>query len=239
MKGEQHMENNIQNIALLYNLDIIEGKRVIPIQNRSVSGRFYSRKNNRLVDYESTLERDYFYALEFDEHVVRYEEQPFGVIGHYNGRKVTYHPDVIVLMNNSEKPLIIEVKYLSDLDATDKKDKIINKLNEMDKWAKKNGATHQLMTEKEIRNIRLNNQKFLYGYIEPRRRDAFFQEKIYHLLNFEKQLRAVDIVDAYSSDEMIKAEIIPTIWHMLVNKKLLTDLDVPLTMYSILEVNNG
>ena len=165
------MEKDLQNIALLFNLDIIDTKRTIPIQNRSVAGRFYSHKNGRLVEYESTLERDYFYLLEFDKHVIRYEEQPFGVVGRYNGKKVTYRPDVIVL-TNSEKPDIIEVKYSSDLEDENKAEKILNKLNEMEKWAEQNGAVHQLMTEKEIRSIRLNNQKFLYGYIDQDRKST-------------------------------------------------------------------
>lgn len=233
------MKNDLQDIALLYNLDIVDKKRTIPIQNRSVSGRFFSRKNNRLVDYESTLERDYFYMLEFDDNVIRYEEQPFGVIGKYKNRKVTYHPDVIILTDNSEQPLIVEVKYASDLEDPDKKDKITNKLNEMDKWAKKNRAIHLLMTELDIRSILLDNQKFLYGYIEPRRRSELYQEKVLHILSFEKRLKVIDIVDAYSSDEMKKPEIIPTIWYMLVNGQLNTNLNIPLTMHSILEVSNG
>lgn len=233
------MEKDLQNIALLYNLDIIDKKRTIPIQNRSVAGRFYSYKNGRLVEYESTLERDYFYSLEFDEHVVRYEEQPFGVIGRFNGRKVTYRPDVIVQMNNSDIPLIVEVKYSSDLEAPDKMGSILNKLNEMEKWAENNGAAHKLMTEKEIRNTRLDNQKFLYGYIEPRRRVEFFKEKIYHLFDVNKQLRAIEIVEAYSNDEMKKPEIIPTIWYMVANGELRTDLSKQLTMHSILEISNG
>jgi hypothetical protein len=185
------------------------------------------------------LERDYFYMLEFDKDVHQYEEQPFGVIGKFNNRKVTYHPDVIVRKNNYSKPLIIEVKYSSDLEDLNKRDKIMHKLQEMEKWAKKNGAIHLLITEKEIRSIRLENQKFLYGYIEARRRDKFFQEKILHLLTLEKSLRAVDIANAYSNNEMKKAEIIPTIWHMLVKNTLKANLNIPLTMHTALEVNYG
>lgn len=81
--------------------------------------------------------------------------------------------------------------------------------------------------------------KFLYGYMEPKRRDNLFQEKIYHLLDLEKQLRAIDIVDAYSSDVMKKPEIIPTIWHMLATEKLRADLEIPLNMHTVLEVGNG
>jgi hypothetical protein len=64
--------------------------RKIPKNYRSVTGRFPSLKNNRSVAFESTLERDFYLSLEFDEGVESYEEQPLTISGDHNGRAISY-----------------------------------------------------------------------------------------------------------------------------------------------------
>jgi TnsA endonuclease N terminal len=59
-------------------------------------GKFPSIKAGRNVWYESTIERDFIYLLEFDWDVVRYKEQPFRVKYIYEGKRRTYVPDFFV-----------------------------------------------------------------------------------------------------------------------------------------------
>jgi hypothetical protein len=59
-------------------------------------GTFPSLKIGRNVWYESTIERDYIYLLEFDPDVVRYKEQPFRVKYVYEGKLRIYVPDFFV-----------------------------------------------------------------------------------------------------------------------------------------------
>jgi hypothetical protein len=63
-------------------------------------GQFPSIKVGRNVWYESTIERDYLYLLEFDPDVVRYKEQPFRVKYIYEGKRHTYVPDFLVQRKN-------------------------------------------------------------------------------------------------------------------------------------------
>lgn len=56
-------------------------------------GQFPSIKTGRNVWYESTIERDYIYLMEFDPDVIRYKEQPFRVKYIYDGKIHTYVPD--------------------------------------------------------------------------------------------------------------------------------------------------
>jgi TnsA endonuclease N terminal len=63
-------------------------------------GKFPSRKAGRNVWYESTIERDFIYLLEFDWDVVRYKEQPFRVKYIYEGERCTYVPDFFVQRRN-------------------------------------------------------------------------------------------------------------------------------------------
>lgn len=53
--------------------------RKIPKNYLSVTGGFASRKNGRMLGFESPLERDYMILLEYDDLVERFEEQPVRV----------------------------------------------------------------------------------------------------------------------------------------------------------------
>lgn len=77
----------------------MDGNRVRKILHRSMPrtmGRFASRKCGRMVHFESQLERDFFYQLEFDPVVIRFLEQPIKVQLCYQGKNRNYTPDVAV-----------------------------------------------------------------------------------------------------------------------------------------------
>ena len=62
----------------------------------SVSGHFSFRKEKSIA-FESTLERDLLYLLEFNDSVIDVEEQPFTIeYTNHNGKLVTYTPDFFV-----------------------------------------------------------------------------------------------------------------------------------------------
>lgn len=59
-------------------------------------GKVPSLKNDRNIWYESTIERDFIYLLEFDWDVVRYKEQPFRLKYIYESKTCIYVPDFFV-----------------------------------------------------------------------------------------------------------------------------------------------
>lgn len=75
---------------------------------RKNTGYFPSQKNERSVAYESLLERDYLYFLEFDKDVISFTEQPFTLEYNIFNRKRRYTPDFKVV--RKEKTHIIEIK---------------------------------------------------------------------------------------------------------------------------------
>ena len=80
----------------------------------SCTGYFASYKNNNQIAFESVMERDLFMILEFDDNVLKYEEQPIRVYYPYNNKTRRYTPDVLITYkDNSQK--LIEVKYASEL----------------------------------------------------------------------------------------------------------------------------
>lgn len=75
---------------------------------KKVIGKFPSLKMERLVCWESQIERDYIYLLEFDPAVASYAEQPLRISYHLDGKERRYTPDFLV--KRADKNLIVEVK---------------------------------------------------------------------------------------------------------------------------------
>lgn len=86
-------------VVPLYERDGFWEQPVRQVTNKGTKkciGQFSSLKAKRNVWYESTIERDYIYLLEFDWDVIRYKEQPFRIIYVYEGKSRTYVPDFFV-----------------------------------------------------------------------------------------------------------------------------------------------
>lgn len=67
--------------------------REISFKSSSLSGQISSKKLNKSVQFESSLEKDYIYLLEFDKSVGRYLEQPL----------IIHYKDTIDLSNPEKK----------------------------------------------------------------------------------------------------------------------------------------
>ena len=71
-------------------------------------GSFASLKMGRMVNYESLLERDLIYLLDFESSVINFEEQPLSIQINSGGRRQSYTPDFHIVTPNSTS--LIEVK---------------------------------------------------------------------------------------------------------------------------------
>ncbi|WP_109117768.1 TnsA endonuclease N-terminal domain-containing protein [Azospirillum sp. TSO22-1] len=83
-------------------------RRVITRSVHRVKGRFPSLKMGRTIHWESQLERDLIYLLEFDPDVQAYREQPTTLSLVVDGKSRRYTPDFLV-----QKPhgfYVVEVK---------------------------------------------------------------------------------------------------------------------------------
>jgi len=75
---------------------------------KKVIGKFPSLKMGRCIWWESQIERDYIYLLEFDPSVTSYKEQPLCISYFLNGKEHHYTPDFLVERSNRRQ--IVEVK---------------------------------------------------------------------------------------------------------------------------------
>ena len=75
------------------------------VSNRggNIIGHFPSLKMRRMVAFESTIERDYLYLLDYDPSVTNFEEQPLTISYAYQGKSYHYTPDFRVRQSERER----------------------------------------------------------------------------------------------------------------------------------------
>jgi hypothetical protein len=141
--------------------------RKVPKNYLGVRGRFPSVKNDRSLEFESLLERDFMILNEFDDAVEKFEEQPVRVPYKVKKRnRRPYVPDLLVTYRSApgarhKRPALYEVKTTGDLAKN--KEKYRPKFAAARAFAKERGWDFRLATETLIRRQRLKNLKFLRG----------------------------------------------------------------------------
>jgi hypothetical protein len=204
--------------------------RKIPKNYLGVTGGFASRKNGRMLGFESLLEKDLFVLLEYDDEVLSFEEQPVRIP--LNGKGRSYVPDVVIHYRQKSssrirKPNLTEVKAAEDLKKN--KAKYANKFAVAKRWASGKGWVFQTRSDKDIRGLRLDFLKFLREYhcIEPDPADI---SQVFAVLG---QLGGCasfkNLLHALCSSEEAQLMTIPVIWHMAATRQLIVDLDQAVT----------
>lgn len=205
--------------------------RKIPKNYLHVTGSFASQKNGRMLGFESLLEKEYMTLMEFDEAVDHFEEQPTSIP--IPGSSQSYTPDLLVHFRAIKphaaipRPLLIEIKHTSDLAKNGHK--YASKFAAAKSYAEKNGWEFIVITEKEIRTPRLANLKFLREFrnIYPKEGDITAVLEV--LKSAKKKLTFHEIKSALHSDTRDVLSWIPIIWHLVITRKLMVDMDRPLT----------
>lgn len=203
-------------------------ERKIKANAFSLTGAVKSIKRNELVEFESSLERDYIHILENDKNVRIYYEQPLKIFF----PKGVYIPDFLVEYNDGSKE-IVEIKYRDDLRQNFSKYK--EKFRGAVEFCSYNGINFRIYTEKEIRTPYLANVKFLSNFI-----DSHIENDYSDLTALRENLRKLkrttprELVEFTSKDLSKQAELIYLLWHMVYNGSVGIDLSLKLTMNSVI-----
>lgn len=136
------------------------GVRRVKNSGGNVIGTFPSLKMREQVPYESTLERDLLFFLEYDTSVVRYQAQPFLITGSSaDGTAHTYIPDFQVIRTGGKE--IVECKPTAHLNEAHTRQQLA--LGQA--WADTNQHLFVLITDTDLRaGHRLANLKLLWRY---------------------------------------------------------------------------
>lgn len=180
----------------------------------SLTGSIKSIKNNNIVQFESSLERDYVYLLEYDDNIREYCEQPIIIEYLDKGFQRKYIPDFLVKNYNGDI-ILIEVKYQKDLLLNDNQ----IKFRAAKEFCLKNGLNFKVITEKEIRNDLLFNAKFLINYKRVKLQNEDFKLNIlFSQLNKLKQTTPKKLIDSITNDSIEKAHYLYVLWYMIANE---------------------
>lgn len=201
------------------------------LKNFSLSGNITSIKKNDLVSFESSLERDYIYLLEFDNKILQYCEQPLRIYYKTKNKKSHYVPDFYVKYSDGRPSELIEIKYSEDL--LKNKKKLQDKFLAAKSFCNVNNINFKTLTEKEIRTDFLFNCKFLLGYKKPRF-DINFEEveKLQYLIEDNTNSTPNSVINLLNTDLEHKAQLLYILWYMISNDLVKCDLSSKLSMNS-------
>lgn len=212
--------------------------RKIPRSYSHVTGMVASDKLDRLIGYESRPERYFIKHTEFNPNVKFCEEQPVKIpYTMNNGKQSHYTPDFLVHFVNKPldfinwRPLLVEVKPRK---ALFKDWSILHKkfLAARD-FARKNEWEFTIISEKELVTPYLDNITFLTRY-RNYTIDQSDQNMILETLNVLTSTSPNFLLKSITSDKESTLRLISVIWNLLATHKIWTDLEIPLSMNSII-----
>jgi hypothetical protein len=128
------------------------------VSNRggNIIGRFPSLKLGRMVDFESLIERDFIYLLDFEQEVESFTEQPLTIEYEHQGKIRHYTPDFYLV--KAGQPLLVECKPEKRVDLPDNQ----RKFAAAQIWCAARGWEFQVVTDDQLRRgYRLANIKLL------------------------------------------------------------------------------
>ncbi len=239
--------------------------RKIKKNYRSVTGVMASRKTNRMVASESTLERDLFLQLEFDPLVESFEEQPLRLSYQMtSGKASTYTPDVACFLVSkagaqiwngslfkdfyefspplriyrlkSNSPLAVVGEVKFRHELFKKWQELKPKFKAARRRARENHARFRIFTEVEIRTTVLTNVKFLRAF-RHRQANLDKQTEMLAVLSQSGETTPNALLEQLAGNDPPKiAGLIPVLWHLVANFKIDFDWRTNLNMRSIIRV---
>lgn len=209
--------------------------RKIPKNYLCVTGSFASRKNQRMLGFESLLERDFMIQLEFDDSVERFEEQPVKIPLQNKGKKTRYVPDILIhyrtLGAKVKKPVLAEIKSRTDLEKN--KVKYAPKFSAAKQFALQQNWQFRVIDDTAVRIPCLPNLKFLreYHLITPDSKDVDLV--LDALAEVGGWIELETFLDNLCKTDKDRLRLLPVIWHLVAIKQIATDLDKPFSSRTV------
>ena len=198
-----------------------------------VTGAVSSCNGEHDSEFEGPLEWQFLILLEFDwnNEIDCFETQPLKI--HYGktqrGRQRSYTPDVLVHYRDDRPPSLFEVKprYYLFKNWQELKPKLRAGIH----YAKNHGMRFKIITDKEIFTPFLDNARFLRSF----KTQSPPSEDIANLIGTLSQTGPTTpkaLLSNVTSDIWRQAALIPTLWYLVANRYIDTDIYMKLHMES-------
>lgn len=204
--------------------------RPLKLARRSLSGRVALAAGGT-AGFESSLERDWLLALDFDWRVIALQEQPYSLNYSHEGQRRRYTPDVLATFKEGRREwtVVYEVKPHEDLRANWARYRPRFKAAVSDCRSK--GWQFRIVTEKAIRSPYVKNVKFLRRYRNLPEQQMHNQALLYTMRALGDTTPQALLAATWADRERMMAAI-PELWRLVAMRRIGVDLLVPLTMAS-------
>ncbi|MCC5051392.1 heteromeric transposase endonuclease subunit TnsA [Xanthomonas campestris pv. campestris] len=179
--------------------------------------------------FESSLERDWLLALDFDPRVQAIQVQPFSLHYEHRGATRRYTPDVRAdyRLESGMATVVYEVKPSEELRLNWSAYR--PRFKAAVRYCRDHGWRFKLVTERHIRTALLDNARFLRRYRALPEQDLYVQQLLYTLRALGTTTPQALLAAAYWAEESRMAAL-PMLWKLIATGRLGADLHVPLTM---------
>jgi hypothetical protein len=185
---------------------------------KNIVGKFPSLKLGRMVYFESRVERDQIYLMEYDPEVVFYEEQPLMIEYAMAGKCYKYFPDFKVVTSSGQH-LLLECKAERFV-GTDKNQR---KIAAGQSWCAHRNWEFRLITEQMTRTgCRLENVMLLWQFARHSV-PLDVKTRVYTVMNGYPAL-TMDTLSRQVNPDNPRAAIVP-ILNMIFHHELSTPID--------------
>lgn len=202
--------------------------RELRTSRRSLTGRV-TLGDGGVAAFESSLERDWLLALDFDPRVRAIQVQPFSLRYRHEGATRRYTPDVRAdySLASGVATVVYEVKPYEELQANWSAYR--PRFKAAVRYCRGHGWRFKLVTERHIRTALLDNARFLRRYRALPEQDLYVQQLLYTLRALGTTTPQALLAAAYWAEESRMAAL-PMLWKLIATRRLGADLHVPLTM---------
>lgn len=210
---------------------IKHGVRRITNRGRNrVIGKFVSLKMKRIVQWESQIERDCCYWLEFDSDVISYRSQPLTISYIFEDRKLSHTPDFEVIRHSLEtgQYQYIEVKPHNKTMEDEFKRKHIARSAHFHL----HGHKYDLITDDYLRQgYYLENIKLLYRYSR-----LMFDPEILFKIKQALPIHSKQTLEVLQNHCINCGAKIELAYFLLYNRYAIFDMDKPLHINTEIEM---
>lgn len=212
------------------------GAKSIPKNFLFITGAVESRCGSR-AEFVGPLERDFYEVVDaFDLDVVEVIHQPVRIrYFDETGESRRYTPDALVRYSqrSGQVPRLFEIKHTNELIKL--RDELAPKFSAAKLFCDEQGWEFCVVTECEIRTPMLENARFLRRY-RRRNYDEIAARRIITFVRANNGRTVAQIQREFCSDKESRGAFWPTLWSLVAQQVLTTDLAMKLTNNSLLEV---
>ncbi|WP_216891721.1 TnsA endonuclease N-terminal domain-containing protein [Pseudomonas putida] len=207
----------------------------LPVRRIGISGRSVTGVVPLMGRFESTLERDLMEIIRFDLRVNSFLPQPVKIEykgGAGEGR--SYTPDGLITFHEahpSPQPILYEVKYRANF--REQWRILLPKFRAAKSFCDERGWRFEVFTEREIRTPYLDNVKFLWPF-RNRQPSPLLRGAVEAVFDSYTEISVGDLLRMLAPAPKQRGELIPVLWHLIADGSIHCDLNLPLSMVTML-----